>query len=131
MKAVEEAGQRMDEEVIVFKEAKKREIRDDAQGDELLSVLGHLEPFQTSADQKIEKTREDQQREPAIIPCAIKQITGGDDEAISRRAVMTNQKIEQQERPKKLKKKPGVKEHGLAVYLTSGSEKVIFPQKLR
>src|SRR5256885_16420029 len=99
------------EKIEIFKEPQNGEVGDDAAGQPQLSAARIGLAGNAETNEIVEHARKNQERQEPVIPPAVKEITGDDDQDVTRAEIIPEQPVQQQEVGEEFDENPGIKEH--------------------
>src|SRR5687767_4563876 len=101
-------------EIEIFEKTKNDEIGDDAASEPEFSPTRIGLAGDAEADDVVQHARKKQERQKPVIPPAVKQVAGDDDQDVAGAQIIPQDPVQQKESREKLKKNPGIKEHANA-----------------
>ena len=110
-KSPREFRERIDEKIVILEKAENSQIDADAGDEKTLAFHRIGEPIQIQANVKIEDRRKAQQEKEAVIPRAVEDVTGDNNENIAGAEMIANDVVEEEKRREELEEKAGIEEH--------------------
>src|SRR6185436_17993276 len=116
---LQESGKRCDEKIKVLKKSKDAQIGGDAGREPKFAPPGFVLARDAEADKIIQQTGKKNQPQKPVVPPAVKEITGNNNEDVACAQMIAHQPIKQQKTREEFEEDPGIKEHACGLKIDS------------